>query len=250
MTQTSSTPPPPTAVREALGFILTVVAGLLVALAVRILLFQPFTIPSSSMEPGLLVGDYIVVSKSAYGWSGASLPLGRADGPGRLGERAPRRGDVVVFRLPRDQSEVLIKRVVGLPGDEVRLRDGVVYLNGRSLEQRPAAAPSGREDGARQFTEVLPEGRAYPTLDRGPGRPGDDTPVFRVPAGRYLVLGDNRDNSLDGRWPSDIGVGLLPSETLIGRAEFVLASWRPGAGLFTPWTWLDLRWGRFLTPVV
>jgi signal peptidase I len=231
--------------RDLLDLILTIGGGLLLALAFRTLAYQPFTIPSASMEPGLQVGDYIVVSKFAYGWSGASLPLGRAEGAGRLLARAPRRGDVVVFRLPRNPREALIKRVIGLPGDRVRLADGVVYLNGSAV---PAAAV-GQAAGAMSLQEVLPGGPAYITLDRGPGRPGDDTAEVVVPAGRYLVLGDNRDNSLDSRWPAETGVGLLPAENLIGRADLILASWRPGAALWRPWTWLNLRAGRFLKPV-
>lgn len=248
MTQAASPAPSRSARREIIELVATVTGGLLLALVVRIFLFQPFTIPSSSMEPGLQVGDYIVVSKFAYGWSGASLPLGRADGPGRLFERAPKRGDVVVFRLPRDPSQVLIKRVIGLPGDRVRMSGGVVQLNGAPVQARPSADGIAASD-AMTLRERLPDGRSWLTYDRGPGYPGDDTETVVVPDGRYLVLGDNRDNSLDSRWPADTGVGLLPAENLIGRADLILMSWKPGAAIYKPWTWLNLRWGRGLAPI-
>jgi len=244
--------PRPTALREGREIAVTLVVALILATLVRILLFQPFTIPSSSMEPGLVTGDYIVVSKYAYGWSTASLPFSPPILPGRVIGREPRRGDVVVFRLPRDPKQVWIKRVVGLPGDTVQVRGGVVFVNGDAVRQTRLDVVADHDAPQRQVQQVretLADGRTYVTYDGGPNLPGDDTPVRRVPPGQCLMMGDNRDNSLDGRWPREIGVGLLPAENIVGRAEIVLASWMPGAGLFKPWTWLNLQRDRFLVRV-
>lgn len=231
----------------------TIAVALIAALALHATLFQPFTIPSSSMEPGLVTGDYIVVSKSAYGWSLASPSIRLPLAPGRLFGRDPARGDVVVFRLPRDPKQVWIKRVIGLPGDRVQVLGGTVRVNGRPLWQMPLAPTHDLDSPERIVVPTLerqPDGRTYPTYDGGPGSPADDTPVIIVPNGAYLVMGDNRDNSLDGRFPREIGVGMLPAENLLGKAEVIVASWRPGASLFKPWTWPDLRPDRFWHRIV
>jgi len=229
-----------------------VTLGLALAMTWTTLAYQPFTIPSASMEPGLIEGDYLVVSKWAYGWSGASLPLAPSPGEGRLLGRHPARGDVVVFRHPLRPDEPWIKRVIGLPGDRVQLRDGQVFVNGLPFVRtslgpgRSAAQPERFVVRAR---ETAPDGdRGWITHDFGPSAPGDDTQMIVVPEGRYLVLGDNRDNSLDGRWPSEVGVGFLPAANLIGRAELVVASWKPGASVWKPWSWLNLQ-GRWFMPI-
>lgn len=230
----------------------TVGVGLLIAVVIQSGAFQPYTIPSSSMEPGLVTGDYVVASKFPYGWSRASLPFDPPLFRGRLFGRSAERGDVVLFRLPRDRQQVWVKRVIGLPGDRVQMRNGMVFINGRGISQSAAGAVQDHDQPARtvlQVRETLPGGRSWLTYEGGPGAPGDDTEVFVVPAGFYLMLGDNRDNSLDGRWPRETGVGLLPAENIIGRAELVVASWKPGAGLFKPWTWLNLQPGRFFRRV-
>lgn len=238
--------------REVLETVRTVTAGLLIAGAIQSVAFQPYTIPSSSMEPGLVTGDYVVTSKYAYGWSRASLPFDPPLFSGRLSGRDPTRGDVVLFRLPRDRQQVWVKRLIGLPGDTVQVRDGAVVINGRAVVQTANGMVQDHDDPARQVQlvrETLPNGQTWLTYDGGPGSPGDDTEVFTVPSGQYLMMGDNRDNSLDGRFPADIGVGLLPAENIVGRAEMVVASWRPGASLFKPWTWFNLQPGRFFKPV-
>jgi signal peptidase I len=235
--------------REAVASVRSLALGLLVAVALRTAVFQPFTIPSSSMEPGLVTGDYIIVSKFAYGWSGASLPFDLPGPQGRLFGRQPARGDVVVFRLPRDRSQAWVKRVVGLPGDQVQVRSGTVFVNGRAVERRPLRAVPDHDAPRRTvmlFHERQPGGRSYATYGGEPGHEGDDTGVYTVPAGAYFVMGDNRDNSLDSRWPSDVGVGLLPTENVIGKAELVLASWKSGSSLLDPRTWIDLQPGRVL----
>lgn len=237
---------------EVLEIVRTVAGGLAIALALRVAVFQPFTIPSSSMEPGLVTGDYILVSKFAYGWSRASLPFNPPLPGGRLLGQGPRRGDVVVFRLPRDPSQVWIKRVIGLPGDHVQVRGGKVFVNGEPLPSTPMTVVADHDAPERavlQMRERQPGGRTYVTYDGGPDRPGDDTDVYAVPEGRYFMMGDNRDNSLDSRWPATLGVGLLPAENIVGKATLVLVSWNPGAALYKPWTWLSFQWDRFAKPI-
>ena len=237
---------------ETFNILRTVVLALLIAATIQTVAFQPFTIPSSSMEPGLVTGDYIVVSKSAYGWSRASLPFNPPVGTGRLFGQLAERGDVVVFRRPHDPQQTWIKRVIGLPGDRVQVSGGVVFVNGRPLPQTPLDLREDHDAPGRQVLAVReqqPDGRSYVTYDGGSGQMGDDTGVYLVPQGQYFMMGDNRDNSLDSRWPSELGVGLLPAENIVGKAEMVAASWRPGASLLKPWTWLSLQPGRFFRPI-
>lgn len=261
MTHTPASPSPadtpnpterPSAAQEFIDLLRTVGAALLLAMGLQSVAFQPYTIPSSSMEPGLVTGDYVVASKYPYGWSRASLPFDPPLGSGRLFGRDPARGDVVLFRLPRDRQQVWVKRLIGLPGDRVQVRGGQVFVNGQGVPRADAGMVQDHDDPiwrVQQVRETLADGRTWLTYDRGPGSPGDDTPILVVPAGHYLMMGDNRDNSLDGRFSPDLGVGLLPADHVIGRAEIVVASWRPGAGLWKPWTWFNLQPGRFFKPV-
>lgn len=248
----NSAKPKGDAMHEVRDLAKALIIGLALANLIQSLLFQPFTIPSSSMEPGLVAGDYVVASKYPYGWSRASLPFNPPLFDGRLFGRSPKRGDVVLFRLPRDPGQTWVKRVIGLPGDTVQVRNGTVFLNGRALRQTPLGMADDHDAPWRRVAvvrETQADGRDYLTYDGGPGNPGDDTRDMVVPDGFYLMMGDNRDNSLDSRWSGDVGVGLLPAENIVGRAEIVVASWRPGSGLFKPWTWLNLRSGRFLKRV-
>lgn len=245
MTQ-SDTPASPR--EDLIDTVRVVGAGLAAAVVIQTLLFQPFTIPSSSMEPGLVTGDYIVATKFPYGWSRASLPFNPPAPSGRLFGHDPKRGDVVVFRLPRNPQETWVKRIIGLPGDVVEVRSGAVIVNGQTIPQTVIGLAQDHDNPERSVTEVrerLADGREWLTYDGGPGSPGDDWPPHLVPQGFYLVIGDNRDNSLDGRFNADMGVGLLPATNVVARAEMVVASWRPGASLFKPWTWLNLQPGRF-----
>jgi len=239
------------ALAETVELIKTVVAALGIALVLRVLLFQPFTIPSASMEPNLYQGDYIVVSKYAYGWSRHSIPFSPPLFHGRLFGRTPERGDIVVFKLPRDGHTDYIKRIIGLPGDRVQVRGGVVYIDGERVPR--ARIASVKEDSGYGFSrdvmryrETLPEGRKIRVNDYGPGAALDDTDTFVVPEDHYFVMGDNRDNSLDSRLPEAEGVGFVPAENLVGRAEFILMAWNAHASLFKPWTWvLDAEPERF-----
>ena len=229
----------------------TVVYALLIALVIRVLLFQPFTIPSASMEPTLLQGDYIIVSKFAYGYSRHSMPFSPPLFSGRVFDRTPHRGDIVVFKLPRDGHTDYIKRLIGLPGDRIQLRQGVVYLNGKQLprqELQPSTevSPFGFTHQVQRFLETLPGGKAYVTNDFGPDGDVDNTPEYVVPPKHYFMMGDNRDNSQDSRYPEAIGVGYVPEENLVGKADIILLSWNDKASVFKPWTWvLDARPSRF-----
>ncbi len=234
----------------------TLVYALLIALVLRVIVFQPYTIPSSSMEPGLVTGDYIVVSKWPYGWSRASipfdLPLFPKGAGGRIRGRDPQRGDVVVFRLPRDPGEAYIKRLIGLPGDRVQVVGGEVRVNGRPIPRRFAGLAQDHDAPGRivpRVVETAARGKPYVTFGGARDGEGDNTQVYVVPQGHYFMMGDNRDNSLDSRWPQDVGVGFVPAENVVGRAEVVMLSWREGASIFKPWTWFNLDAARFLQRV-
>ena len=210
----------------------------------RVLLFQPFTIPSGSMIPNLLIGDYIIVSNYSYGYSKHSIPFSPGIFKGRVMERAPKRGDVVVFKTPKDNRTDYVKRLIGLPGDRVQVRRGAVYINGKMLPQKDLGLDA--EAGVERIQETNPEGKVYVTQDKG-DYDVDNTRVFIVPEHMYFMMGDNRDNSLDSRVsPFDGGVGFVPAENLVGKAQVVLFSWDEGASIFKPWTWFTkARWGRF-----
>lgn len=238
--------------REGVEIVTTLVLALCIALVLRVLIFQPFTIPSSSMEPGLVTGDYIVVSKFPYGWSRASIPFNPPLFAGRLMGRSPKRGDVVVFRLPRNPQETWIKRVIGLPGDTIEVVGGRVVVNGEPIPRAQLGVSRDHDAPDRKVTlvaEAQPDGRGYVTYAGAPGGVGDMTGRYVVPEGHYFVMGDNRDNSLDSRWPAEVGVGFLPAENIVGRAEVVFVSWRPGSSLLKPWTWLSFNSDRFFKVV-
>jgi signal peptidase I len=235
---------------EAFELVKTIVYALLIALVLRVLLFQPFTIPSASMEPTLLEGDYIIVSKYAYGWSRHSIPFSPPILSGRIAERQPQRGDVVVFKLPRDGRTDYIKRLVGLPGDKIQVIQGQLNVNGKPVprtEISPEVVESafGAPRQVQRYTNTLGK-HQFTTYSLDPGSEVENTAVYTVPAGNYFMMGDNRDNSVDSRYPTEVGVGFVPAENLVGRAELILLSWREGASLFKPWTWfLDARIDRF-----
>jgi signal peptidase I len=227
-------------------------AALAIVLALRILVFEPHTIPSSSMEPGIVTGDYFVVSKWPYGWGRASipfnLPLFSWAKEGRVFGHQPARGDVIVFRLPRDPGEVYIKRLIGLPGDKVQILKGQVFVNGRPNPRQfdgPGRDHDSPQRSVPRVFETAANGKRYLTFGGSEDGEADNTDVYEVPPATYFFMGDNRENSLDSRWPSEVGVGFVPAENLIGRAEFIGWSWKAGASLFKPWTWLNLDPGRF-----
>ena len=217
-----------------------IIEALLIALVFRTLLYHPFNIPSGSMEPTLLIGDYLFVSKFSYGYSRYSFPIDLSFISGRLWEGdGPERGDIAVFRPPREPGTDYIKRVIGLPGDRIQMRDGVLYINDEAVKREPAGEWEGRDrfgrPGVEQYRETLPNGVSYITLDQTENGPGDNTRVFEVPPGHYFFMGDNRDNSQDSRFLNG-SVGFVPAENLVGRAEIIFFSVED-APAWAVWEW-------------
>ena len=238
----------------------TVVYAGLIAIGIRTVAFEPFNIPSGSMIPTLLVGDYLFVSKYSYGYSRHSMPFSPRI-PGLDGRRIfgslPERGDVAVFKLPRDNSTDYIKRIIGLPGDRVQVRQGVLHLNGQPVRRELIGNFTVEGDGprmvVRQFREILPpqpgiEAHAHYILEQSDDQPFDNTPEFVVPAGHVFAMGDNRDNSLDSR--AQNAVGFIPVENLVGRAEFIFFSVDGSARFWEVWAWpMAIRWSRLFSAV-
>lgn len=245
----------------------------------RSFILTPFNIPSESMQPRLLVGDFLLVAKWPYGYSKYSLPLSLPLIPGRFFASEPERGDVVVFKAPPTQEDDYIKRVIGLPGDVVQMRGGILEINGVAVPKEridDLIVPVTEnirynEDGTRnpspcyrdryeepaqgggtqcrypRYRETLPEGRSYEILDLTIGSPGDDTEPFVVGEGELFLMGDNRDRSADSRFPAKRhdAIGIVPQENLVGRAFVTVFSVDGSASLFRPWTWLSaVRWKR------
>jgi signal peptidase I len=244
----------------------TVVYALLLAAVIRTLFFQPFWIPSGSMKPTLLIGDFLFVNKMAYGYSRYSCPFAICPIPGRILAREPHRGDVVVFKHPVNGTDY-IKRLIGLPGDRIQVKDGMLYINGAVLPQTPdgtfhelnepqgpmgsvprcanAPVPPGGDCTAEQAIETMPGGLRHKVLNIEDGF-ADNTPVFTVPAGYFFFMGDNRDNSMDSRFPQSAGgVGFVPFDHLVGRADRIIFS-SAGPSMLAFWTW---RPDRFLTAI-
>mgnify|MGYP001627791069 FL=1 len=207
----------------------TVFWAIVIALMVRTFAFEPFNIPSGSMIPSLLVGDYLFVSKFSYGYSKHSMPFSLPIIPGRVFESEPERGDVVVFKLPSDTSQDYIKRVIGLPGDTIQVKEGRLYINNKMIERERIedyilTDGGGRSAAVPQYIETLPNGRVHRILEMfGDQGPSDNTEAFTVPDGHFFMMGDNRDNSADSRaFPSRFR--FVPIENLVGRAEFLFYS--------------------------
>jgi signal peptidase I len=232
-------------------FISTIIWAVGIAFVLRTFLFQPFNIPSNSMQPGLTKGDYIITSKYSLGYGRhAAEPIPFPVKQGRLFERAPKRGDVIVFR-PEGKKINLIKRLVGLPGDQLQMVNGRLMLNGDAVETVEAGSEKRLDKfGTYQDTsvqrETLPGNETIAIYDAMKNSPADNTSVFTVPAGHYFFLGDNRDNSLDSRYSvTQGGAGYVPAEALMGKAEFVLLSVTDDFSLRKPWTWAKMRGDRF-----
>jgi len=230
-----------------------IIHALIIALVIRTFLFQPFNIPSGSMKATLLVGDYLFVSKYSYGYSKYSLPLSPPLFSGRIpGGFMPQRGDVVVFRLPRDTSTDYIKRVIGLPGDKIQVIEGQVFINGVAVKHEPAPPFVETEEGTREapvkrWKETLDNGVSYYTLDLVDNGFADNTQVYTVPAGHYFMMGDNRDNSTDSRFNQ---VGMVPIENIVGKAQIIFFSVYEGEHAWEFWRWpFSVRWHRLFTIV-
>ncbi len=220
------------------GFLKTLITALICAGIIRSFFFEPFHIPSSSMKPGLLIGDYIFVSKYSYGYSRYSFPFGFDIFSGRIFANEPQRGDVVVFRLPSNPDINYVKRLIGLPGDKIQMRDGTLYIN--ELEVKKISDGSffdpdtlGNNKEIPQFFETLPEGKIVETLDENPDAPQDNTGIYEVPYGYYFMMGDNRDNSQDSRFLTQ--VGFIPKENLVGKARLIFFSAEENILKFWDW---------------
>jgi signal peptidase I len=230
-----------------------IVHALIIALVIRTFLFQPFNIPSGSMKETLLVGDYLFVSKYTYGYSHYSLPLSPPLFTGRIWSGTPQRGDVVVFRLPKDDTTDYIKRVIGLPGDRIQMIDGILHINGTPIKRERIEDFVEEEEGGhatrvKRWRETLPEGVSYTTLDLIDNGFYDNTKEYEVPAGHYFMMGDNRDNSTDSRVESQ--VGYVPLENLVGRAQIIFFSILEGEHAWAVWRWpFAVRWSRLFTIV-
>ena len=234
-----------------------IVQALLIALVVRTVLFQPFNIPSGSLIPTLLIGDYLFVSKYSYGYSRFSMPFSPDLFSGRILASAPKRGDVAVFKLPRDGQTDYIKRVIGLPGDKIQMVQGRLVINGQTVEREPVQKITttdayGRQTQVPTYKETLPGGVSHLIIERD-GDTGfyDSTGVYEVPAGNYFMMGDNRDKSTDSRVPPEQGgVGYVPFENFVGRAEVIFFSLDEGVEGWQVWKWpTAVRWSRLFQPV-
>ena len=260
--------PPEKAVKKEDNFFVFLLKLAVIVLIFRSFVFSPFSIPSESMLPRLMNGDYLLAAKWPYGFSKFSMPLNAPVIPGRIFASEPERGDVAIFKHPIDQVDY-IKRVIGLPGDTVAMVEGQLVLNGEMIAKEriddfiiPVSANTKCAWGAQErvdeeqevcvyarYRETLPSGKSYKVLDFGYG-PGDNFGPSIVPQGQLFVMGDNRDNSQDSRFTASPGgaVGMVPQDMLVGRATIIMWSTDGSANWFLPWTWFTAaRWGRLGT---
>ena len=239
------------------GQITQIAAVIMVVFIAKGALAEPFYVPSASMEPTLLIGDALLASKFPYGYSAASLPIHiNVPDTGRVLGTTPKRGDVVVFRWPGDRSQVWVKRVVGVPGDRVQMKQGQVFLNGQPVTLTAdgigqAEDDNGKSEPARRYVETLPNGVSHPIFKMYDNPRVDDTAEITVPPAHLFVMGDNRDNSADSRVPlAQGGVGLLPTDNLVGRVDAIVGSWDLGMRNKPMADWLSgFRLSRFFTSV-
>ncbi len=240
----------------------TLIYALLIAMGIRTVAFEPFNIPSGSMIPTLLIGDFVFVSKFSYGYSHFSMPFSPNIFSGRIFGSTPHRGDVVVFRNTRDTTQDWIKRVIGLPGDHIQVKHGQLYINGTEVPRAPEGEyNAANEDGmpvlTQQYLESLPNGPKHHLLKYTDDRPElagtgefdpNNTDEYVVPDHDLFMMGDNRDNSADSRFMN--GLGFVPLENVIGRAQFIFFSFDASHPWWQIWQWpLEIRWSRLLKGV-
>lgn len=234
-------------------FAKTAILAVLLALFIRSFFFEPFNIPSGSMLPTLQIGDYLFVSKTSYGYSRHSFPMGLIDFEGRTFDTAPERGDVIVFKLPTNPNIDYIKRLIGLPGDRIQVRAGRLYINGEMVEREAVGMqrvniPEGGHESIMEYIETLPGGATHRIYEESDHESLDNTEEVTVPANHYFMMGDNRDNSQDSRVSSL--VGFVPYENLVGRADILFFSIDETANIFKPWTWPGaIRYNRIFDDI-
>ena len=229
----------------------TLFYAIVIAILIRTFLFEPFKIPSGSMYPTLYVGDYLFVSKYTYGYSKHSLPFSIPLFEGRIWADEPNRGDVVVFKFPQDNKTDYIKRVIGLPGDKIKLENGRLYVNDQLVERDEIEDfvirdSKGNAERYHQYVETLPEDVKHKILEVSDSENEDNVPELVVPQGYYFVMGDNRDRSDDSR----VNVGFVPFENLVGKARFLFFSHNEDGAWYKPWSWpKKIRWGRLFNKI-
>ena len=230
----------------------TVIYAVLIALFIRTVFAEPFSIRSGSMVPTLLVGDYLFVSKMSYGYSRHSLPLSMPLIKDRIFYTQPERGDVIVFKMPSDNKTDYIKRLIGLPGDKIQMKDGRLYINGTIVDRKSEGEyvlrdASGKALRFEKYTETLPNGKQHPILEASDEGTYDNTEEFTVPEDHFFMMGDNRDNSLDSR---SLKVGFVPKNNLVGRAKFLFFSHDDSAAWWQVWKWpMAVRWSRLFSGI-
>lgn len=231
----------------------TIIYAIAIAMLIRSFWIEPFKIPSGSMYPNLYVGDFLFISKYTYGYSKHSLPFSLPLFEGRIWDDMPKRGDVVVFKFPRDNHTDFIKRIIGMPGDKIRLEKGRLYINDELLPREEIGDfivrnERGYAERYHQYFETLPEGYRHTILEISDTEPQDEVAELVVPDNSFFVMGDNRDRSDDSR----MDVGFVPFENLMGKARFLFFSYDPDEGAwYKPWTWgKKIRWRRIFNKIV
>ena len=249
--ETAGTPAPLIEKGEVSEFAKTAIIAVLLALLIRSVLYEPFNIPSGSMLPTLLVGDYLFVSKPAYGYSKHSFPFGMAKFEGRVMMDEPKRGDVIVFKLPSNPSIDYIKRLIGMPGETIQVIKGRLYINGELVEREPVGLVQSDENSdletrnITEYIETLPGGVMHSIYEESDNEDLDNTQLYTIPENHYFMMGDNRDNSMDSRVSSL--VGFVPFDNFVGRADILFFSVNEGAQIFNPLTWpKNIRFKRIL----
>jgi len=229
----------------------SIIIAILIALLIRSFIFEPFNIPSGSMKPNLLVGDFIFVSKYSYGFSKHSLPFSIPLIPGKIFSNTPERGDIVVFKTPENNRTDYIKRVIGLPGDKIQIKNGIIFINGSEILRKKLndfidTDKQSSNKRVRMYNEYF-FNKEVNILDITDNGIADNTQLFNVPENHFFVMGDNRDNSQDSRFIST--VGFIPYENLVGKAQFIFFSLE-NARFLQIWKWPNsIRYERIFQKI-